>query len=187
MRKHRTGRTAGLARLGLAGLAASALALSAASAGAQFQLPTPLPAAGGLGDRPLPPLALACPDPSAQIRAEVIAPSVGGSAGRVRIHATVRNNGADYVSRPGQQMAQLYQGSAPLTSRDFPTIGAGATAPLTMDVDWTPGGEFNSDFVLRLTYGPDIFIDDMATNDDCRMTNNESRLTAASIDALFAG
>ena len=187
MRKDRSGRTARPTRLGLASLAAGAVALSAASAGAQFELPVPIPGVGSLGDRPLPPVTLACPDPAAQIHAEVVTPSIGGSAGRVRIHATVRNNGADYVSRPGQQTAQLYQGSAPVTSRDFPSIGAGAAAPLTWETTWHPGGEFNGDFVLRLTYGPDIFIDNMATNDDCRMTNNEARLTAASIDALFSG
>ncbi len=187
MRNNHTVRIAGATRLGLAGFVAGAIALSTATAGAQFEMPIPLPGVGGIGDRPIPQLTLTCPDPAARIRAEVIAPSVGGSTGRVRIHATVHNNGADYVSRPGQQVAQLYQGSAAVTSRDFPSLGSGGAAPLTLDVNWTPGGEFNSDFVLLLTYGPDIFIDNMATNDDCRMTNNEARLTAASIDALFSG
>lgn len=178
------------ARFGLAGLLAGALTLSAGPASAQFELPRPLPppgAAGSLGRLPGPPIGLACPDPTARITAEVISPAAGGRPGRVRILATVYNNGADYVSRPGQQLAQLYRETVPVTSRDFPAIGAAATADIAWDVDWLPGGEFNADFVLRLSYDPDIFIDALPTNDDCRMDNNEARLTAASIDALFRG
>lgn len=173
-------------RFALAAVIAAGLAGTTGLAHAQFELPRPIgPTLPGVFDTP--PQVLLCPDPVAQIRAEVIAPSVAGRPGRVRIHGTVHNNGGAFVSRPGQQVAQLFQGSAPVQSIDFPRIDSGRSTTFSRDVEWTPGGEFNSDFIVRLTYGPDIFIDDMSTNDDCQLANNEARLTAASIDALFAG
>ena len=180
----RPGRRLGL-RLALAALIAGGVAAPAGLAQAQFQLPERIDGPrlpGGLdGVAP----ALRCPDPMAEISAEVLVPSTGGSPGRVRIHASVRNNGGPWASRSGQQLAEMVQGAVSLQSIDFPSLDAGRSATFHRDIDWTPHGEFNSDFVLRLVYGPDIFVDGMTSNDDCQLANNQARLTAASIDAMF--
>lgn len=182
----RPGRRLGL-RLALAVLVAVGIAAPTGLAQAQFQLPERIDGPQLPGGLDGPPPALRCPDPMAEISAEVLVPSTGSSPGRVRIHASIRNNGGPWVSRNGQQLAEMLQGTSIIQSVDFPALDAGRATAFYRDLDWTPYGEFNSDFVLRLVYGPDIFIDGMTSNDDCQLANNQARLTAASIDALFSG
>ncbi len=118
-------------------------------------------------------------------------------SGTATITGTVTNIGtANYESGEGQQALYLYEknlgASAPGTlvnQMNFVNLDAGASIEVTYTRDWNSSspaeGEFAPDYILRLSYDPDIFIDGNTNNDDSNLNNNSIEESGIAINNLF--
>ena len=141
-------------------------------------------AAGALG-MTCPPGPLDCPNPAVTaMTVEVL--EKDGFTGRVRITAVATNAGLQAVdSAEGQQALQIWQGNAVLATESFVDLEPGESVTVSVETDWNTAAEFVSDFIGRLSYDPDIFIDGNEENDDCRTVDNELTLPAVQVNEQF--
>ena len=142
-----------------------------------------------------PPLPLAeCRDPAAiSLKYRVIAkdPKWPATQGRIRIEGVVKNVGnAVFESDPRQAVAELLEeplgGRATVKAqRNIARLDPGATLDLGYERSWDTATEFPPNYILQITYDPDIYIDANKKNDDCNKNNNRTELTGAAINATW--
>jgi hypothetical protein len=136
-------------------------------------------------------LAIQCVDPAASGIDYAIVTKKTQFTGTVRIRATVKNVGnAPYLSRPEQQVAQLYEnrpGVAPrlVAKRAFQNLAVGEAFSFSFDREWNAADEFQPSYRIAIVYDPDIRNDGNVKNDDCRMGNNVLDRAGTDINALF--
>ncbi|MCA9588553.1 MAG: hypothetical protein KC657_24720 [Myxococcales bacterium] len=147
--------------------------------------------------KPMPPLRLPkppvrqCVDPAATAIDAVIVARTSRFAGTVRITGRVKNVGnAAYVSRPGQQIVQMWEetpGARPrlVAQQAFTNLAVGQEMFVSFARPWSSSDEFQPQYKVVITYDPDIFLDGNTKNDDCNMNNNARVRAPASINALF--
>ena len=134
-------------------------------------------------------LTAACPDPAAvAIQASVVAAAPDLSWADVALTGVVRNNGGAYASGANQQVALLQTtAGATLGQANFPILAPGQSVNIGSTIRVASGDEFLPDVQLQISYDPDIFIDGNTANDDCRMGNNQTVLTAAQLASVAFG
>ncbi|MEZ5670576.1 MAG: hypothetical protein R3F55_24695 [Alphaproteobacteria bacterium] len=175
----------------LAAALAATVPMTAGAQGTQLaELSIPVPAA----ELPAAPTAAALagdalPDPSAAaIVASVLAMAPDGSWADLSIAALVQNNGGDFVSAGGLQAVLLTATDGrSLAQVDFAMLPAGGAVRLPAVLRVRADDAALPDLVLQVAYDADIRLDANAANDDCRMTNNVVRMTAAELRAAAFG
>lgn len=181
-------------------MAVSVLSLLVGSTAAADPLPVvpnvrPVPVSPAPSFKPVVPLVLQCPDPSASAIDFSIVSRASRFQGRVRITGTVRNvGGAPYESGANQQIASLYElvpGGRPrlVASRAFQNLAPGADVSVSFVRDWysaSPAeGEFPPSYQVIIGYDPDIRIDGNTKNDDCNGSNNTRTRSGADINGML--
>ncbi|MBF6627609.1 MAG: hypothetical protein PHS71_07785 [Proteiniphilum sp.] len=111
--------------------------------------------------------------------------------GNVTITGIVKNIGDPYHSSEGQQTLFLIEKPAagdPVTliSKDFKDLDAGETLEITYQVQkWRSSQEFPPDYILRISFDPDLYIDGNPHNDDANQHNNTLEKEGEEIKQLF--
>ena len=121
---------------------------------------------------------------------EVTVDKVSATEGTIFLRGTVKNIGGDFVSGEGQQKVYLtekYPGgqSTTVAQKAFTVLSAGAIIELKYSRQWRTSAEFPPEYTLRISYGPDIYLDGNDQNDDKNMNNNSRKITGAQINARF--
>lgn len=114
------------------------------------------------------------------------------------ITGTVTNIRDDFRSGENQQSVLLYERSLGTPSgnpgnlvaqQNFANLDAGATITVSYTRRWNASspaeGEFPPDYILVLTYDPDLFIDGNDENDDTNTDNNRVERNGQGINMLF--
>ncbi|WP_188606875.1 hypothetical protein [Aquaticitalea lipolytica] len=114
------------------------------------------------------------------------------TTGEVRLTAIVTNIGnSNFNSSSGQQFIQLSRrelGSTAetvLETNNFTVLNRGDEITLVVVINWNTAIEFQPEFILRISYDPDILLDDNPNNDDTNSTNNSFVLSGFDINGLF--
>ena len=117
--------------------------------------------------------------------------------GTATITGTITNIGtANYESEDGKQSLLLYEkqlgtsGSGTLVNQiNFTNLAAGASTQITYTRDWNSSssaeGEFAPDYILTISYDPDILLDGNNNNDDNNLSNNSIEESGYAINDLF--
>lgn len=114
--------------------------------------------------------------------------------GTATITGTVKSIGDDFISDPGQQVVNLYEkplgGSQKLVAqKEFNRLNGGDSLKVSYSRNWDASspaeGEFPPDYILLISYGPDISIDDKETNDDSDSANNRLERSGSGINEMF--
>jgi hypothetical protein len=112
--------------------------------------------------------------------------------GTVRLTGKVKNIGnTNFSSGPKQQFIQLIQkplGTSTETvikHHEFSTLAADAEIEVTIVIPWDVAIEFQPEYILRISYDPDIYIDGNSNNDDTNSTNNTFTLSGFDINGVF--
>lgn len=118
--------------------------------------------------------------------------TTSSTTGEVRLTARVTNIGnTNFSSSSGQQFIQLSRRplgtsiETVLEQNDFTVLAHGDEITLIVVINWDTTVEFQPEFILRISYDPDILIDDNTNNDDSNTTNNEFVLSGFDINDLF--
>ena len=118
-------------------------------------------------------------------------------AGTATITGIVTNIGSEnFVSSTNQQRILLYErpsgssGTGTLIGEvNFTTLNAGEQLTVSYTRNWdssSPGeGEFPPNYVLQITYDPDITVDGNENNDDKNSANNSLTENGKAINDLF--
>src|SRR5690606_29140905 len=124
------------------------------------------------------------PEVSIDLAAHAIEFSVVNTSdfeGEVTITGIVKNLGDDFISGEGQQSIYLYERDAGLASDNpgtllteeaFTTLDAEGTIEVSFSKTWNTSIEFPPDFILMISYDPDLHIDDNPHNDDSNSEND---------------
>lgn len=114
------------------------------------------------------------------------------TTGEVRLTARVTNIGnTDFNSGSGQQSIQLLRrplGSTTetlLEENNFTEINHGDQITIVVVINWDIAIEFQPEFILNISYDPDIAIDGNENNDDSNSSNNRFVLSGSDINSLF--
>lgn len=112
------------------------------------------------------------------------------SNGEITIIGVVRNVGDDFSSSTGQQSIVLYEkpiaGSETEVARtDFTDLGANETLQLPYTRTWSTSNEFPPEYILKIVYDPDIFIDGNVNNDDTNSENDSLNATGYEIHDIL--
>ncbi|RKR15408.1 hypothetical protein CLV91_1494 [Maribacter vaceletii] len=118
--------------------------------------------------------------------------------GTATITGTIKNIGDHFSSGRGQQIAYLYERSlgTPTTqlgnivaSKSFSELASNGTLEVSFTRPWNSSspaeGEFAPEYILVLSYDPDLFIDGNKSNDDTNHDNNEILESGIEINNLF--
>lgn len=115
--------------------------------------------------------------------------------GIATITGVVKNIGDDYRSATGQQQATLYERplgnltGTVVAQSAFTNLDAGDSITLTYERDWNRSspseGEFPPDYVLIISYDPDLLLDGNTANDDTNSSNNQKEENGRDINELF--
>lgn len=117
--------------------------------------------------------------------------------GVATITGTITNIGtADYESGEEQQLLLLYERQLGATSPGtlvsqlaFKDLAVGASVQVTFTRNWytaSPAeGEFPPDYILIISYDPDIFLESNPNNDDSNSSNNRIEESGSAINTLF--
>ncbi|GEM_PF-996191 len=118
--------------------------------------------------------------------------------GVATIKGIVKNVGDNFSSGDGQQTIYLYERSlgTPSTQpgtivaqKAFTTLSAGQTLEVSFSRNWNSGspaeGEFPPEYILLISYDPDLYIDSNLNNDDTDHGNDEILVSGSEINALF--
>lgn len=132
-------------------------------------------------------LRCAGPDPAVTALQYELVELTGDNVGRVRITGKIKNIGQTaFSSSSGQQSLQLYEGGTLVATEDFINMLIDGEVTVTYEREWSVSDEFKPDqYVLLISYDPDIYIDDNLLNDDCNQDNNRRERDAGEIDDLF--
>lgn len=118
-------------------------------------------------------------------------------AGVATITGTVTNVGdLDFNSGQGQQGILLYERPlgtpAPgnlVTRLDFTRLNVGSTLTVSFSRQWDSSspaeGEFPPEYILIVSYDPDILIDANETNNDTNSSNNSLTVSGGAINGMF--
>lgn len=139
--------------------------------------------------------------PSIDLAAEDISFSItktGNFTGVATITGTIRNTSDDYVSADGQQSLYLYERSLGtptdqpgtlVAQRAFTNLAKDATLTVSYSRDWNASspaeGEFPPEYILVISYDPDIYLDGNKHNDDNNTANDELLASGSGINDLF--
>jgi hypothetical protein len=126
-----------------------------------------------------------------EIKVSVISAATDNSA-KLKIEGIVKNVGRlNYSSASGQQLALLYEeipGTAPrlVATRSFQNLAVNATTRLSISKKWdkTAYAEFPPNYILVVTFDPDLYIDGNVNNDDAVSANNRLTKAGAEINAM---
>jgi len=111
---------------------------------------------------------------------------------KIKIEGIVKNVGRlAYTSGTGQQVALLYEempgsGMRLVATRNFRNLGVNATTSLAFTKIWnkTANAEFPPNYVLVITFDPDLYTDGNTNNDDAVSTNNRITKAGSEINAI---
>lgn len=149
----------------------------------------PALALGMLGMDCIPPELLEglnCPNPGV-VSFEATLLSKSGTSGTFRLDGVVRNVGLQaFNSSAGQQAVQIWRGSTMVAEEVFTNLAPGEEVTISVEVTWSSSDEFPPDYMLLISYDPDIYSDANDENDDCYSDNNSATLTATELNTLFA-
>lgn len=119
-------------------------------------------------------------------------------AGNATITGNIKNIGDDFISGAGQQSILLYeralgiptsQPGTLVASLDFTTLAANQTLEVSFTRPWNSSspaeGEFPPEYILRISYDPDLYIDGNLNNDDSDASNNEVLVSGSLINTMF--
>ena len=108
---------------------------------------------------------------------------------RVRLTATVKNVGqGDYISGANQQSMTIMPVGASRASKTlrFQNLRVGQSASISHDFTFSLSDEFPTNWVARVGFDPDIYIDGNRRNDDTNRANNARTITASKIRAVVS-
>ncbi len=118
--------------------------------------------------------------------------------GTATITGTIKNVGDYFSSGTGQQTIYLFERSlgTPTTqrgnlvaTRSFTELASNGTLEISYSRQWNSSspaeGEFAPEYILDISYDPDIFIDDNKNNDDTNHDNNNIMESGMEINNLF--
>ena len=141
------------------------------------------------------------PTPNIDLEAELIIFSVEPTsqfAGNATITGIVKNIGDNFSSGSGQQTILLYERSSgtPTTqlgnlvaSLAFTTLSPDETLEVSYTRPWNSSspaeGEFPPEYILIISYDPDLYIDGNVNNDDSNHTNDELIVSGSIINTMF--
>lgn len=134
------------------------------------------------------------PDPNIDLEAHEIVFSVVKTApfsGNATIKGVIQNVGDDYRSDPGKQVIYLYEKELGVANgeivaqKEFTNLDAGETLELSYSRSWSAPIEFPPDYILWISYGPDITMDGNEANDDKISVNNKLVKSGEGINDLF--
>ena len=142
------------------------------------------------------------PKPTIDLKAESITFSVVKTTddyhGVATIKGTVKNVGDDFASGDGQQTIYLYERSLgtptnqlgiEVAKKPFKNLSAGEILEVTFSRNWysaSPAeGEFPPEYILIISFDPDLYIDGNLNNDDTNHANDELLKSGSGINALF--
>lgn len=115
------------------------------------------------------------------------------TTGEVRLTGRVTNiENTNFSSDSRQQFIQLSRrplGSTTetvLEQNDFTAIAHGDEITLVVVINWDIANEFQPEFVLRISYDPDILTDGNTNNDDSNSSNDVFVLSGFDINSLFS-
>ena len=144
---------------------------------------------------PAPKPVLQCPDPAVTSIDFALVSRASRFAGQVQVTGKVKNVGAaHYVSRPDQQVVQLYEiapGGRPrlVAQRAFQNVAPGEELSVSFTRAWDASspaeGEFAPTYRVVIAYDPDIRLDGNPRNDDCNARNDARDRSGADINAMF--
>ncbi|WP_179020428.1 hypothetical protein [Winogradskyella forsetii] len=139
--------------------------------------------------------------PQIDLKAEFILFSVEPTtqfAGTATITGIVKNIGDDFNSGAGQQTISLYERSLGtptnqsgnlVASLNFETLAANETLEVSYSRPWNSSspaeGEFPPEYILVISYDPDLFLDGNLNNDDTNTANNEILVSGSLINTMF--
>ncbi|MBS1564314.1 MAG: hypothetical protein JST39_07980 [Bacteroidetes bacterium] len=111
----------------------------------------------------------------------------------VKIEGVVKNTGGlAFTSSPNQQVALLYEntGSRPrlVATKVFQNLSPGQEVRVSYSRPWykaSPAeGEFPPQYILIISYDPDIYSDSNDNNDDSNTANNRLEKSGSEINAM---
>ena len=114
--------------------------------------------------------------------------------GNATITGTVTNIGDNFSSGTGQQAILLYEkplGASSLlpehlvATLEFVNLGANESLNVSYTRFWSRSEEFPPDYVLVISYDPDLFLDGNESNDDTNHDNNSVTESGFAIHDLF--
>jgi hypothetical protein len=110
--------------------------------------------------------------------------------GRVRIAGVVKNVGSDsFQARPNQASVYLYEGNRLVAEKALQALRPGEEIQVVYEREWDASspaeGEFPPTYKLAILYDPDIYLDDIKSNDDGDSRNNQMSRSGSAVNALF--
>lgn len=119
-------------------------------------------------------------------------------SGTATITGKIKNIGDKYMSNPNQQAIYLYERSlGTLTTQlgtlvaqqNFQNLEINETAEVTFSRTWNSSspaeGEFPPEYILIISFDPDLYIDGNVNNDDTNHNNDELLVSGSAINDLF--
>lgn len=141
------------------------------------------------------------PNPSIDLKAEFIIFSVDPTsdfAGDATITANIINIGDDFRSGAGQQSMLLYEKQLGVPSDqpgdlvarlDFTSLAAGDKLEVSYRRPWNASspaeGEFPPEYILVISYDPDLYADSNVHNDDTNSANDKITVSGSLINQMF--
>ena len=139
--------------------------------------------------------------PSIDLSAEAISFSITKTTqweGTATITGTIKNIGDHFSSGTGQQAIYLYERNlgTPTTqqgnlvaTKSFSELASNGTLEVSFTRPWNSSspaeGEFAPEYILVLSYDPDLFIDGNKNNDDTNHENDQIMESGIEINNLF--
>ncbi len=107
----------------------------------------------------------------------------------VKIEGVVRNVGRlNYTSGTKQQSALLYEDNGGIlrlvASQSFQNLDVNATAKVSFTRNWNKASEFPPNYILIISFDPDIYMDANTNNDDANNANNKFSRSGGEINLL---
>ncbi|MAX71145.1 MAG: hypothetical protein CMC76_08605 [Flavobacteriaceae bacterium] len=128
----------------------------------------------------------------------VVVDSNNPFTGVATITGTIRNIGDNYMSNHNQQSIYLYERSlgTPTTQlgtlvaqQSFQNLDTDETAQVTFSRTWNSSspaeGEFPPEYIILISYDPDLYIDNNVHNDDTNQSNDQLLVSGEGINNLF--
>jgi len=141
------------------------------------------------------------PDPSIDLKAEFIVFSIDQTsayAGNATVTANIVNVGDDFRSGEGQQSLLLYEKQlgtsadqpGDLVGRlDFTSLAAGEKLEVSFTRPWNASspaeGEWPPEYILVISYDPDLYSDGNVHNDDTNKSNDNIVVSGSLINEMF--